>query len=119
MFIFPQTVLEEYGAVIYADVTTRFKDTALKFFRARGQNDLLVWPVPESFTSVVAYTNKVTFKSLDEPRCLFGDTELINSEVQSLLFLWFTREIILLLVCQIRILFTFYSTARYIFYKVV
>lgn len=76
-----QTLLEEFGAVVYAEVTTRFKSSnSLNFVRARGRNDFLVWDTPV-FTSIAAYTNKPTFLFFNESRCLFTEAGMIDSQV--------------------------------------
>lgn len=79
--IIMQEMLEEYGAVVYADVTTRFKSAnSLKFVRTRGQNHMFVWDTP-TFMSQVAYTSKLMFNYFNESRCLYSDAALIDSQL--------------------------------------
>lgn len=94
LFFMLQTLLEEFGAVVYADVTTRFKSSnSLNFVRARGRNDFLVWDTP-LFTSVAAYTNKPTFLFFNESRCLFTEAGMIDSQVKTWFWSMWSRCII-------------------------
>ncbi|XP_076472646.1 uncharacterized protein LOC143302043 [Babylonia areolata] len=76
-----QSLLEEFGAVMYVDVSTRFKTSnSLNMVRSRGHNHFLLWDTA-AFTSTTAYTNKQTFHFLNESRCLFSDVGLVDSQV--------------------------------------
>lgn len=76
-----QILLEEFGSVAYADVTTRFKTSnSLNLLHFRDGRNFLMWDMPV-FTSVVAYTNKLTFQYLNETRCVFKESSMIDSQV--------------------------------------
>ncbi|KAK7093453.1 uncharacterized protein [Littorina saxatilis] len=76
-----QILLEEFGSVAYADVTTRFKTSnSLNLLHFRDGRNFLMWDMPV-FTSVVAYTNKLTFQYLNETRCVFKESSMIDSQL--------------------------------------
>lgn len=76
-----QSLLEEFGAVIYVEPTTRFKSSnSLNFVRSRGKNHYMLWDTP-AFTSVTGYTSKGMFTYLKETRCSFLEAGMIDSQV--------------------------------------
>lgn len=79
-----QKILEEYGSVFWLNPTSRLRNVGdLTQLKYRGSRDFMLWET-EDFTSITAYTNPLMFEYLDEPRCTFYESGLI--EVNAMVF---------------------------------
>ncbi|GFN90458.1 hypothetical protein PoB_001696400 [Plakobranchus ocellatus] len=79
-----QLLLQEFGAVMYIEPTTRFKNpNSPNYLRLRGSRSYFLWD-PLIFTPVVAYTEKDMFDYFQEKRCTFSDCSMLTAEAIAL-----------------------------------
>lgn len=73
-----QTVLEEFGSVIWIDPSVQLKNVQnLKQFKYRVERDFYLWEYP-IFTAINAYTSPKMFEYLNEKRCSFIDLNMMD-----------------------------------------
>ncbi|XP_062614084.1 uncharacterized protein LOC134275805 [Saccostrea cucullata] len=77
--IIMQTILEEFGSVMWIDPSVKFKEARdLGMLRFRGSHDFFLWE-EEIFNSIVAYTHPQMFEFLGEKRCTFAEYGMMDT----------------------------------------
>lgn len=73
-----QTMIEEFGSVLWLSPSTRLTRAGdLSQLKYRGERDFFVWQ-PQEFIGLVAYTNPKMFEYLKEHRCCYTESGLID-----------------------------------------
>ncbi|KAK3593260.1 hypothetical protein CHS0354_012351 [Potamilus streckersoni] len=73
-----QSILEEFGSVIWISPQSRIAHaTDLKQLKYRGDRHFFAWQTKE-YIATIAYTNPKTFTYLNESRCCFLESGLVD-----------------------------------------
>ncbi|WAR15205.1 hypothetical protein MAR_005310 [Mya arenaria] len=73
-----QTIIEEYGSVLWLNpnmLITRHSD--LNQLKYRGERDFFLWPSPH-VVNTVGFTNPRMFTFLTESRCCYTESEMVD-----------------------------------------